>query len=177
MEEMEAPTEHLHENIKEGAEHGARWMTSVALSTAVLAVLAAIASLMANHNSDEAILTQIQASDQWAYYQAKSIKSTILESGNKVLAGMGKEVVAADAAKVKSNYADQEKIRRNAEKLGEESKAHVELHKTLSKAVTIFQIAIALSAITILSRRKELWYVSLVLSLGGLYYLVSGVLW
>lgn len=90
---------------------------------------------------------------------------------------MGKEVVAADAAKIKSNYADQEKIRRAAEKLGEESKAHVELHKTLSKAVTIFQIAIALSAITILSRRKELWYVSLVLSLGGLYYLVSGVLW
>ena len=45
MEEGEVPLEHLHEEIHHYAEHtGARWISWVALSTAILAVLAAIAS-------------------------------------------------------------------------------------------------------------------------------------
>jgi hypothetical protein len=47
MEEAEAPLEHLHEHVKETAEHGgAAWISWVALSTAILAVLAAIAGLL-----------------------------------------------------------------------------------------------------------------------------------
>ena len=43
MEESEVPLEHLHEHVKESAEDtGAVWISWVALSTAVLAVLAAL---------------------------------------------------------------------------------------------------------------------------------------
>ena len=75
MEEAEVPLEHLHEHVKESAEHtGEAWISWVALSTAILAVLAAIASLLSGEYANEAMMNQIEASSQWSYYQAKSIK-------------------------------------------------------------------------------------------------------
>jgi hypothetical protein len=50
MEEAEVPLEHLHEHVHETAKHNPEaWMSWVALSTAILAVLAAIASLLSGH--------------------------------------------------------------------------------------------------------------------------------
>ena len=85
MSEIEVPTEHLHEAIKEKAEAALKgiqhkekaWSLYVAISTALMAVLAAISSLFAGHHSNEALVDQIRASDQWAYYQAKGIKAEI----------------------------------------------------------------------------------------------------
>src|SRR2546421_12707398 len=71
MEEAEVPLEHLHEEIHHHAEHGGPpWISWVALSTAILAVLAAIAGLLSGKHANEAMMSQIQASDQWGYYQA-----------------------------------------------------------------------------------------------------------
>ncbi|MDQ2720133.1 MAG: DUF4337 domain-containing protein, partial [Bacteroidota bacterium] len=83
MEEIEVPTEHLQEAVKEKAEEASKdalgkWIMYVAISTALIAVFAAIAGLMAGHHSNEALIEQIKASDQWAYYQAKGIKAEIL---------------------------------------------------------------------------------------------------
>src|SRR6184192_4081000 len=81
MEESEVPLEHLHEQVKETAEHsGAVWISWAALSTAVLAVLAAIAGLLSGHHVNEAMMNQIEASDQWNYYQSKSIKASVLDA-------------------------------------------------------------------------------------------------
>jgi len=81
MEEAEIPLEHLHEHVHQTAEHsGEKWVSWVALSTAVLAVLAAISSLLSGKHANEAMMSQIQASDQWAYYQAKSIKAAVLDA-------------------------------------------------------------------------------------------------
>ena len=50
MEEPEVPLEHLHEHVNESAKHtGETWISGVALSTAILAVLAAIASLLSGN--------------------------------------------------------------------------------------------------------------------------------
>jgi len=51
-----------------------------AVSTALMAVFAALGSLTAGHHSNEALIAQIKASDTWAYYQAKGIKSEIAEA-------------------------------------------------------------------------------------------------
>src|SRR5437660_11954715 len=81
MEESEVPLEHLHEHVKETAEHSsAPWISWVALSTALLAVLAAIAGLLSGKHVNEAMMNQIEASDQWNYYQAKSIKAAVLDA-------------------------------------------------------------------------------------------------
>jgi hypothetical protein len=76
MEEAEVPLEHLHEQVHHSAEHsGEAWISWVALSTAILAVLAAIAGLLSGQRANEAMMNQIESSDQWNYYQAKSNQS------------------------------------------------------------------------------------------------------
>jgi len=67
MEEAEVPLEHLYEQTHERAKHRPAWISWVALSTAILAVLAAIASLLSGEHANEAILSQIEASNQWSY--------------------------------------------------------------------------------------------------------------
>ena len=73
--------EHLHEQVHHSAEEsGEKWISWVALSTAILAVLAAIAGLLSGKHANEAMMSQIEASDQWNYYQAKSIKASVLDA-------------------------------------------------------------------------------------------------
>src|SRR5450759_5157447 len=80
MEESEVPLEHLQEQVHHSAERSReRWISWVALSTAILAVLAAIAGLLSGKHVNEAMMNQIEASDQWSYYQAKSIKASVLD--------------------------------------------------------------------------------------------------
>src|SRR5258708_26202986 len=85
MEDPEVPTEHLHEHIHEAASEGHdKWSMLVAISTAFMAAFAALSSLMAGHQSNEALITQIKASDQWSYYNAKGIKAEVADAVNKI---------------------------------------------------------------------------------------------
>ena len=177
MEEIEAPVDHLHEHINEEATHShEKWMVWVALSTAFLAVLAAIASLLANHHSEEAMICQIKSSDQWSFYQAKSIKSLILLNSGKIIDAIGKVKDPADVQKIQENKLDQNKILKKATTFAEESSYHVAINTVFARSVTIFQIAIAISAITILTKRKFLWIISLGFTVLGIYFLIQGLL-
>ena len=173
MEEIEVPTEKLHETIEEKVEEAVKesekgWSMYVAISTALIAVLAAISALLAGHHSDEALIEQIKASDQWSYYQAKGIKAEI--QGFAV--SMGK----ADQSAVDKYKSDQADIKKEAQDHSDESAAHLEAHKKLAKAVTMFQIAIAISAIAILTRKKFLWFTSMGLALVGIWFFILGLL-
>src|SRR5664279_3350766 len=158
-EEMEVPTEHLHEDMEHAAHHsGETWIVFVALSSALLAVLAAACSLLAGHYANEAMIEQIQASDQWAFYQAKGIKSSILESKMDLLKQMGKEADPKDVKNGDRYKEEQAEIKREATEKQEGSVKHLVQHNALSKGVTLFQIAIAICAISALTRKKWLWY-------------------
>ena len=171
MDEIEVPTEHLYEAIHEKAEeelsqHQKGWSVYVAISTALMAVLAAVSSLLAGHHSNESIVNQIKASDQWSYYQAKGIKAEI-----KKLELNYHQSTEAD---VERYGKEQEEIKKAAEKLQESSVLHLETEKKYAQAVTLFQIAIAIAAISILSKNKSLWIVSLLIGTGGLIFLLYG---
>lgn len=87
-EEIEVDTDKLREAIDEEIEKkSASLLRSIALTTAFFAALAALGSLLAGGTINEALALkteatqkQAQASDQWAYYQAKGIKATVLEA-------------------------------------------------------------------------------------------------
>jgi hypothetical protein len=66
-------------------------------------------------------------------------------------------------------------IKDKAEELQNESNSHLEIEKKFAKAVTFFQIAIAISAISILTKRRFLWVVSLFIGASGLLFLIEGV--
>jgi len=148
----------------------------VALSTAIIAVFAALCSLMAGHHANEALIEQIQASDQWAYYQAKGIKASVLASKIETLQALGKQTSAKDEEKINSYKEEQKEIEEKAREKEKSSSTHLTAHKLLARAVTVFQIAIAVSAIAVLTRRKWLWYGSGVLGLMGLIFMLQELL-
>ena len=171
MEEAEVPLEHLHEEIHHHAEHGGPpWISWVALSTAILAVLAAIAGLLSGMHANEAMMSQIQASDQWGYYQAKSIKAAILEAKTT----LASEATDRDKEKAAQYQEEQREIKSEAEHKEAEAKASFHRHEVFARSVTMFQIAIAIAAISALTKRRRFWFVSLGFGLVGVVFLVLG---
>src|SRR2546423_11063869 len=127
-EEIEVPTEHLHEKMEEEAEHEHRggWVSRVAVSSALLAVAAAISALLAGHHANEAMLEQMQATDQWAFYQAKGIKATVLQSKVEMLEALGHAVGADDRARIGKYTGEQATIEEHGHELEHSSAAHME---------------------------------------------------
>src|SRR5436309_8923768 len=116
MEDPEVPTEHLHEEMQHHAEQGgSRWVLGVALSSALLASLAAVASLQSGHSSNEAMISQIESANQWSYFQSKSIKEAQLRSKMDILDALGKPASAADRDKASEYQKDKEQIQKRAE--------------------------------------------------------------
>jgi hypothetical protein len=172
MEEADIPMERLHEQIQERAEHAtAQWISWVALSTAIFAVLAAIAGLLSGSHANEAMMSQIDASDQWGFYQAKSIKAAVLE----VKSSVSQATTAADQERAAQYRVEEAAIRAEAERKQAESRAHFHRHEVYARSVTLFQIAIAIAAISALTQRRLFWGVSLVAGLIGLAFFILGV--
>ena len=161
MEEMEVPTEGLQETINERAKEEKAWTMYVAISTAFMAVFAAISGMLAGHYSNEALIKQIKASDQWSYYQAKGIKGQI--------ATLNPIKDTAGVAKYKN---EQGVIKEKAEGFEKESEELLAKHVILARAVTLFQIAIAISAISILTKKKILWYAAILLAVVGVGFFI-----
>src|SRR5512144_3244575 len=95
----EVETEKLHEAIHEELEReGGSFLKQIALTTALLAAFAAIAALEAGATVNEALVLkteatrlQAEASDQWAFYQAKGIKAAVQEASAASWTAIGKE--------------------------------------------------------------------------------------
>lgn len=176
-EEIEVPTEHLHEEIHEHSHHDkSGFVMWIAMTAAILSVLAAVAALLAGHHANEATLSQIEASNQWSYYQAKGVKSYVLSMKVSLLKAMDKPVDAKDEAKLQTLNQEQENIKKAAEQLEQDAHAHLTHHVPLSAAVTMFQIGIALCAITVLTRRRPLYYGSVLVGVIGIGFLVVGII-
>lgn len=171
MEEAEVPLENLHEEIHHHAEHGGPpWISWVALSTAILAVLAAITGLLSGKHANEAMMDQIRASDQWSYYQAKSIKASVLDAKMTLT----ETATEKDKEKAAQYQEEQGEIKREAEEKEAAAKSNFHKHEILARGVTMFQIAIAIAAISALTKRRTFWFVSLVFGLIGSVFLVLG---
>ena len=173
MEEPEVPLEHLHEHVHETAEHsGERWISWVALSTAILAVLAAIASLLSGQHANEAMMNQIESSDQWGYYQAKSIKAAVLDA-KMSLAASASEEDRRNAARYEE---EQTEIQRKAREKETEARSNFHRHEVYARAVAMFQIAIAVAAISALTKKRHFWIVGLLFGVAGCIFLAFGML-
>jgi len=171
VEEAEVPLESLHEHVQHSAEHGGeKWISWVALSTAILAVLAAIASLLSGKHANEAMMSQIEASDQWSYYQAKSIKASVLDAKMSLAPAADPK----DQEKAARYEEEQSEIKKEAEHKQAEAKSNFHQHEVYARGVTMFQIAIAVAAISALTKKRRFWIVSLLFGAVGCVFLVLG---
>jgi hypothetical protein len=177
MEEApEVPLEQVSEDIHHNSHGQGGWVMGVALTTSLLAVLAAIASLLAGHYANEGVLEQLEASNRWSYYQSKSVKENLVRTKVELLEALGKVPSEKDREKLNDYKREQETIQNEAHQLGEESKHHMQLHSRLARSVTLFQVAIGVAAIAVLTRRKRFWLVGLAFGSGGVVLLVTAFL-
>ncbi len=176
MEHPEVPLEQSQEEIAHHARQAAeKWILGVALTAALLAVLAAITALLAEHHANEAMLEQMRSGDLWAFYQAKSVKANLFTTKIELLKAFDKAVDEKDLAKVETYRKEQEVVREEAEEKARASAAHLRLHAILSRSVTLFQVGIAVGAISVLTRRKSFWWVSLAFGVVGVTQLLWGI--
>jgi len=161
------------------------WTKYTAVSLVFIAVLAAVASQWAGKYSGTVLVElnnstykQAQASDQWSYYQAKSIKQSLYESVREIAGKSAttnsdhdKQTLEAFNAKIVRYEAEKKEIKEKAEQL-EQDRDHSRAVATrasqkgggMGLAIAIFQISIALASICMVTKKRPLWYVSLVLA-------------
>ena len=167
-EEYEMPSPHEHAIEEAGANEKDTLAQRIALMTAILSTVGAMISYQSGSNQNEAmflknqsILKQAEASDQWAYYQSKSTKSH-LDDAAAALAQTPelKAYFLADKTKqdAQKNEIEKEakKLQAESRKLGEESEAKLRPHEKMALGLTFVQVAVALAAITILTRKRWL---------------------
>jgi hypothetical protein len=179
-EVIERTVEHHGHESGHAAKHG-NATTHSAITAAVLAVLAAAGSLLSGHAANQAILKQSEASDQWAFYQAKSTKGHLYEVGREIVAVLAGTAPDAKSSldrfdQQRSKY-DQEKepIKAKAEELEKESRHEFSQHHYYSLGIASFQVGIVLASISILVRHRAAWWLSLVAGVLGIMFLSRGL--
>lgn len=170
------PTETIQEHLEHHAHMSEeKWISWVALSTALLAAFAAIAALLAGEHINEGMIDQIRASDQWSFYQAKGIKAAVLGAKLDLLKSANQANAAGDAEKLSSYVNEQKEIEKEAREKQESAELHLCVHAMFARSVTMFQIAIAVAAISALTKRRAFWFVGLVFGAIGLALLIAAL--
>jgi len=138
------------------------WTNAAAVTAAILAALASIGALLSTRHTTEAMIDQIDASNGWSLYQAKSMKLNVLESKMEMMQAMSQPAVPDDAARVTRYKAEQAEIKVDAETNQASGKDHRARAAKFAAGSTAAQIAIALTAISLLIKRPWFWWLSLV---------------
>ena len=167
-----------------------RFMTWIALSTAVMAVFAAITTLYVGKYSSRAVLHQGEETDMWAYYQAKSIKQHTFEIQKEkieqeLLAQAGRipkearekadTMLARYGKNIERYEVEKNEIKEKAEALAREKKEATARAGNFGYALIFLQIAIMLSSLAALTKKKPLWFLGLATTAGWLFYFLDAV--
>jgi hypothetical protein len=166
------------------------WLNYLALTTVILAVCATLATFKGGSFSTRSVMSQSQASDQWAFFQAKGIKEYLynmqkekLELELLAIPKSSKALIAAYQAKIALCEEKAAKYRKERADIEREAKAleaardQAQLHsKAFGMAVIFLQISILLSSVAGLLKKKPVWYLSLGTGIAGILYFVDGFL-
>ena len=177
-----SPVEHLEhaEHAEHAAHSGDPFLARVSVTIAILAVLAAtvgsfetVESGLAITDKNESVLLQNRATDIWSFFQAQSIKKNMYDLAAAASTDPAKQ---ADYVKKARDYEREsgeakpkaEDLERERDtKLGE-STAHEKRHHTLTAAVTLLHVSIAIATIAIIMRgRRWPWYGAMILGAVG----------
>lgn len=178
---------HVHGPHDHAVEHGAShghgdgdsFASRIAVMTAILSTVGALFSFQGGATQNDAMMfknsaaiKKTEASNQWNYYQAKSNKQNLAElsvaltSGEKK-EGYEKEVVRYKAEKAEI-MAEAKALEAQVKEFEKKSEDSLHQHHRWAQAMTGIQIAIAMAAITLLTRRRWLNVVTAVAAGGGL---------
>ncbi|HSW20146.1 MAG TPA: DUF4337 domain-containing protein [Ramlibacter sp.] len=159
--------EHATQHAAHAAGGGERMTNQIALFTAVIATVGALFSYMggatqanAGLYKNNAAISKTEASNQWNYYQSKSTKQSLAELSRDLAspdrqAGYQTKVERYDKEKNEIKV-EAEKIEAKAKEWDSKSDDQMHQHHRWAQATTVLQVAIALAAISLLTRKKPL---------------------
>ncbi len=159
---------HDHE-LEHAGQHGDTHAGAIAVVTAIIATIGAIFAYMggatqanAGLYKNNAAIKKTEASNQWNYYQAKSGKQNLSELAIELAPDAKKPFYTEEIARYKKEKAD---IKKDAEKLDlasaewdKKSDDEMHQHHRWAQATTVLQIAIALAAIALLTKKRWVEY-------------------
>jgi hypothetical protein len=172
MPEVELPNTEELEEIREKT-----FTRRVALTTAIFAVVLAIASLGGNHAMKEMLLAQQESSDQWSFYQAKVLREHLYRSQKLRLeidliergSGMKPEVrervegLFKKMSEEEARYnAEKKEIEKEAKKLEYERDVNRNKDPYFDYGEVLLQIAIVMASISILSGSRPVYYFAII---------------
>jgi hypothetical protein len=165
------------------------WLNYLALTTVLFAVCATLSTLKGGGFGSRAIMSQSQASDQWSYYQAKSIKGYIYDlqkekldlelkslkpTASRSVVGEYQKKIDFYADKVKTYNTEKDDIKKKAGEL-EARRDDAQKHSgAFGLAAMFLQIAILLSSIAALMKQKYFWFLGIAGGCIGLVYFFNG---
>lgn len=168
-------------------ENKDRWFMGVALTTTVLAVCTAICSLKASAYSTKIQISTTKEANSWAYYQSKSIKEhsyrlqcdelrlhQLLGEGSPEARSFLDEKLKQYEREAARYDAEQEDIKKEAQKLIALQEVLARHGGNFALSVMLLQIAILMSSVSALTKKKPLWFVGLAFGAIGLVYMGNG---
>jgi hypothetical protein len=156
-----SPAEEAHEQAEHAEEARHPFDKRVAATMAGIAALLAIVSVLGHIATTEELINQQKASDQWSFYQAKSIRRFESEIARDVFAALKSEKTADYTAKAESYRKDSDGIQEKAEELVKESELRGRQALRLHFGEVFLEIAIVLASLAILTKRRVLWFSSI----------------
>jgi Domain of unknown function (DUF4337) len=186
-----------HESMEhaEHAEHASGENRKIALLIAVLALFLAISETLGKGAQTEAISKNVESANLWAFFQAKSIRRTVVqtaaEQGKLTLGSATDDATKAavqkqieDWQKTAARYRSEPETGEGTEQLAEKAKhAEHERDEATAKyhhfelASAAFQIGIVLASATIITGMIALAYVGGILTLAGIVMMALGLWW
>jgi hypothetical protein len=176
------PTE-IHEFSQQMKEAGETSLTRISLAISILAVLVAMVTVLGHRTHTRAVLMQTRAADQWNEYQSRKLRTENLQVTTDLLTLQP----VLDTAVAQQKITDyRTKITKwTAQLTDDQAKAH-ELEEQVDQAEdqasrydlgeALLQIAVVLSSITLLTRRRGYFYFGLSLGVAGLL-IAASALW
>ena len=161
---------HDHE-LEHAAQHADKdpFASRIAVTTAVLATVGALFGYMggatqanASLYKNNAAIRKTEASNQWNYYQAKSSKQNLSELAIVIVAEEQRDRYRQEIDRYKEEKAQikakADALEAEARDWDQRSDAEMHLHHRWAQATTALQVAIALAAIALLTKKKWLEY-------------------
>jgi hypothetical protein len=196
MEASDAAEQILELNDGEGGEKSAddRFRSLAALSIALMAMLLAITSLGGGNAAEDIMSYNIQASDTWAFYQAKNIRKTNVELAadeleNQLLMSQNLspeqrqaiEKKVADYRQTAARYESEPDTGEGKKQLSDKAKAltaqrdrAMQQDPNFDFAEALFQIAIVLASVSILATSRRILYIALLAGVLAFVLMLNG---
>lgn len=155
---------HDHELEHAATGHGNSFTNKIAMFTAIIATVGAIFGYMggatqaaAGLYKNDAAIKKTEASNQWNYYQAKSSKQNLMELALELAPASKADYYKGQIERYKTEKADikvsAEKLEAQSKEFDDMSEAQMHQHHRWAQATTVLQVAIALAAIALLTRK------------------------